>query len=307
MRRPTASRTSCGLTWKRSREGGGADCLGAALLLNGARERREDFNLVLGRYAVERLLYRISISDVRDEFVLKGALLFDVWFQTPHRPTRDADFLGFGPMDAAVLAETIRSICALEADDGMTYDPATVTTAEIRGEANYGGLRVKLRGYLGKADSAVQLDVGYGDAVTPAARVVELPRLLHDQPPARLRGYPRESVVAEKLEAMVKLGMINSRMKDYFDLHALRREGAIDASDLARAISATFRRRGTAIPAGFPIGLTAEFAEDEQKQAQWNGFLKKNRLESRSLEEVVQGLAVWLQPAMSQALGKRGR
>lgn len=272
-----------------------------ARLLNGARERREDFNLTLGRYAVERLLYRISISDVRDQFVLKGALLFDVWFDALHRPTRDADFLGFGEMDAAALTETIRSVCVLEVDDGMTYDPATVSASEIREEASYGGLRVKLRGQLGKADSAVQLDVGYGDAVNPSPREVELPRLLDDLPPTRLRAYPRETVVAEKLDAIVQLGMINSRMKDYFDLHALCREEATNQADLVRAIAATFQRRGTPIPTELPVGLTPEFALDAKKQAQWAAFLRKNRLDSLPLADVVVSLAAWLQPLMMEA------
>ena len=278
-----------------------------ARLLNGARERREDFNLTLGRYAVERFLYRISISEARDQFVLKGALLFDLWFDTPHRPTRDADFLGLGSMDAVALTQTMRTVCMVEADDGMRYDPATVETAEIREEASYGGLRVRLRGQLGKADSAVQLDVGYGDAVTPAAREVELPRLLDDLPAARLRMYPRETVIAEKLEAIVKLGMINSRMKDYFDLHALQNEKAINEAELVRAIAATFQRRGTPLPAAPPVGLTPEFARDAQKRAQWTAFLRKNRLESPSLEVVIEGLAAWLGPAMRDAISVEKR
>lgn len=278
-----------------------------ARLLNGARERREDFNLTLGRYALERFLYRISVSEVREQFVLKGALLFDLWFDEPHRPTRDADFLGFGEEDAEALTETIRAVCAIRADDGMSYDPATVTTTEIREEANYGGLRVKLRGQLGKADSPVQLDVGYGDAVTPAADEVELPTLLVDQPAARLRVYPRETVVAEKIEAIVKLGMINSRMKDYFDLHALHRERGTDESDLVRAIAATFQRRGTAIPGELPVGLTPEFAHDRRKRAQWGAFLTRNQLASPPLEVVVEGLAAWLQPALRKAKGRPGR
>lgn len=134
-----------------------------ARLLNRARERREDFNLILSRYAVERLLYRLSVSGARHQFVLKGALLFDLWFNVPHRPTGDADLLGFGPADVAVLTDTIRSVCAVEADDGMVYNPATVTATEIREEANYGGLRVRLRGLLGNARCPVQLDVGYGE------------------------------------------------------------------------------------------------------------------------------------------------
>lgn len=262
-----------------------------ARLLRGAGERREDFNLTLGRYAVERFLYRLSVSDAREQFVLKGALLFELWFEAPHRPTRDADFLGFGDPDAVALTKTMRAVCAIRADDGMAYDPETVKTIAIREEASYGGLRVKLRGRLGKADSAVQLDVGYGDAITPAACEVELPRLLDDQPATRLRAYPRETVVAEKLEAIVKLGMFNSRMKDYFDLHALRAENAIKERDLVRAIAATFHRRGTPILHVPPEGLTAEFAEDPQKKALWAGFLRKNRLVSPTLGVVIESLA----------------
>ena len=275
-------------------------------LLDCARERHEDFNLILGRYAVERFLYRISISSARDQFVLKGALLFGLWFDVPHRPTRDADFLGFGAMDANTLTETIREVCRIPVDDGMSYDPASVTTSEIRVEANYGGLRVRLRGQLGKADSAVQLDVGYGDTVIPEALEVELPGLLPDQPAPRLRVYPRETVVAEKLEAIVKLGMINSRMKDYFDLHALHRESATDERDLVRAIAATFHRRGTPITDEIPIGLTLEFARDRQKQAQWAAFVNKNRLESPPLEDVVRNIAAWLRPVLREAKGEQG-
>lgn len=221
-------------------------------LLKGARERREDFNSTLGRYAVERMLYRISISEFREQFVLKGALLFDLWFDEPHRPTRDADFLGFGTMDAESLTDAIRKTCVIEVDDGMVYDPATARAVEIREEANYGV-------------------------------------------------YPRETVVSEKLEAIVKLGMINSRMKDYFDLHALRVERATDGGQVARAIAETFKRRGSAIPESTPIGLSDDFSADKAKRIQWAAFLRKNRLESPPLDEVVQGLSEWLVPLMRDA------
>lgn len=247
------------------------------------------------------MLYRISISEFREQFVLKGALLFDLWFDEPHRPTRDADFLGFGTMDAESLTDAIRKTCVIEVDDGMVYDPATARAVEIRGEANYGGLRVTLRGQLGKADSLVQLDVGYGDAVTPGPVEAELPLLLDDQPAALLRVYPRETVVSEKLEAIVKLGMINSRMKDYFDLHALRVERATDGGQVARAIAETFKRRGSAIPESTPIGLSDDFSADKAKRIQWAAFLRKNRLESPPLDEVVEGLSEWLVPLMRDA------
>jgi hypothetical protein len=258
-----------------------------ARLLNWARERGEDFNLILTRYAIERFLYRLSLVPARDAYWLKGALLFDLWFDVPHRPTRDADFLGFGPADAQTLGNTVREICGIAADDGMEFDPASISTEEIREDARYGGLRVKLLGRLGNACCTVQLDVGYGDAVTPGPEEVAYPTLLDDQPPPRLRVYPRATVVAEKLEAMVSLGMANSRMKDYFDLRALAREGVLDARLLGEAIAATFQRRGTALPIGVPLGLSDEFARDATKRAQWKAFLGKNRLDAPMLDEVI--------------------
>lgn len=172
-------------------------------LLDLARGRGEDFQMLLDRYAVERLLYRLSVSEQRDEFLLKGALLFAVWFDAPHRPTRDADFLGFGAPDATRLADSVGRLCAIGADDGMVYDTASIKVQEIREQASYPGLRVNLRAELGNARCNVQLDVGFGDAVTPAPVEVEYPSMLADLPAPRLRVYPRESVYAEKLEAIV--------------------------------------------------------------------------------------------------------
>jgi predicted nucleotidyltransferase component of viral defense system len=258
-----------------------------ARLQNLAKARGEDLDLVLTRYAIERFLYRLSLVPAREKYLLKGALLFDLWFDVPHRPTRDADFLGFGPADTDALKTTIREICAVVVDDGMKYDAESITIDEIREDVRYGGLRVKLGSALGNARSLVQLDVGYGDAVTPGPEEALYPTLLDDQPPPRLRVYPRASVAAEKLEAIVSLGMINTRMKDYFDLRALAREGALDAEQLADAIAATFRRRQTPLPADVPLGLSDEFARDAAKRAQWKGFLGKNRLDAPALEDVV--------------------
>lgn len=259
-----------------------------ARLLNRAKARGEDFNLILTRYALERFLYRLSQVPAREAYWLKGAMLFDLWFDVPHRPTRDADFLGFGPMDTDALAGTIREICGVAVDDGMVYDPDSIAVEEIREDARYGGLRVRLLGRLGNARCTVQLDVGYGDAVTPGPEEAIYPTLLDDQPPPRLRVYPRAAVVAEKLEAIVSLGMANSRMKDYFDLRALAREGALDAELLGDAIAATFQRRGTEVPVGVPLGLSDEFAHDTAKRAQWMAFLGKNRLEAPALEDVIE-------------------
>jgi len=276
-----------------------------ARLLNRARERGEDFNLTLVRYGIERFLYRLSLLPAaREGLWLKGAMLFDLWFDVPHRPTRDADFLGFGAVDADALAQTVRAICAVVADDGMAFDPQSVVVEDIREDARYGGLRVRLVGTLGNARCTVQLDVGYGDAVLPGPEEVAYPTLLDGFPAPHLRVYPRASVVAEKAEAIASLGMANSRMKDYYDLRALAREGALDEALLAEAIAATFARRGTALPSELPLGLTAEFARNTAKDAQWQAFLRKNRLEAPSLGEVVEDVAQFLQAPLRMAVAR---
>jgi hypothetical protein len=272
-----------------------------ARLLALAKSRGEDFNLTLNRYALERFLYRLSISPARENYWLKGALLFDLWFDVPHRPTRDADFLGFGPADAEAVRKALGEVCLIEAPDAMTFDPGSIAIEEIRDDARYGGLRVRIAGLLGKARCAIQLDIGYGDAVTPGPEEIEYPTLLPDQPAPRLHAYPRASVVAEKLEAIVSLGMANSRMKDYFDLRALAREGAIETKELVSAIAATFARRKTRIPEGLPLGLSDEFAQDAAKKAQWKGFLGKNRLQAPLLEEVVDEVRRFAEPALKAA------
>jgi hypothetical protein len=261
-----------------------------ARLLAGAKARSEEFNLTLTRYALERFLYRISVSPGRDQLWLKGAMLFSLWFETPHRPTRDADFLGLGNMDASALAEVVAAACAVKVDDGMTFDTASMTIEEIREDAHYGGLRVRFLGQLGTARCSVQLDVGYGDAVTPGPEDIEYPTLLDELPAPRLKAYPRVTVVAEKLEAIVHLGMANSRMKDYFDLLALVREGALQLELLAKAIAATFARRRTALPVDVPLGLSNAFAHDETKRKQWRAFLQRNKLEGPELDQVVNEL-----------------
>lgn len=170
-----------------------------------AKARDEIFQDVLTRYGVERFLYRLSLTPARDTLWLKGALLFDLWFDVPHRPTRDADFLGFGPADQAALESTIRDACVIEAPDGMSYEPGSMRVREIREDARYAGLRVTLTGKLKNARCPVQLDVGYGDAVTPGPEEALYPTLLDDLPAPRLRVYPRETVIAEKLETIANL------------------------------------------------------------------------------------------------------
>lgn len=246
-----------------------------------------DPNLVLTRYAVERFLYRLARSPHAERFVLKGALLLLVWLGETLRPTRDADLLGCGDLSEAALTEIFREICGVQVDDdGMVYLRDTVQVEPIRADDDYGGQRVTLQAKMGAARMSVQVDIGIGDAVTPAPEWLEYPSLL-DLPRPRLRAYPRETVIAEKLHAMEYLGLRNSRMKDYFDVYALLREGKVDGAGLARAIAATFARRQTVLPENVLQGLSDGFAADAAKQAQWRQFLVKNRIEAPALNEVI--------------------
>ena len=268
-------------------------------LLNKARTEKLDFNLLLTRYALERMLYRLSISKQRDQFLLKGALLFDLWFDVPHRPTHDADFLGFGSAEIPHIEEIFRDICRIEAEDGIAFQPDTVKAAEIRKEANYAGVRVTLLGMLDSARCAVQIDIGFGDAVVPGPDEVHYPVILGEMPGPHLHVYPRYTVVAEKLEALTSLGMLNSRMKDYFDLWILAKHSDFDGQILSRAVAATFERRRTAVPTGVPIGLSDEFVNDAQKGKQWQGFLRKNALDPMPLATVVADLRDFLIPVLA--------
>lgn len=225
--------------------------LGASIrdrLLNKARSEKLDYNLLLTRYALERMLYRLSISGQRDQFLLKGALLFDLWFDVPHRPTHDADFLGFGSAEISHVEALFQDICRIEVEDGIVFQPDSVKAAEIRKEANYAGVRVTLMGLLDSARCPVQVDIGFGDAVVPGPDEAQYPVILGEMPAPQLRVYPRYTVVAEKLEALTSLGMLNSRMKDYFDLWVLARYTDFNGAVLSQAVAATFDRRRTAIP-----------------------------------------------------------
>ncbi len=248
---------------------------------------KQDFNLTLTQYGLERLLYRLSVSEHAPNFLLKGALLFQLWYGQSHRPTRDADLLGFGPDDVPTLVGVFRSICSIAVDDGIVFDPASVAGTEIRKDAGYGGVRIDVRATLDGARLALQVDIGFGDAVTPEAQHVTYPTLLNDVPAPTLRAYPKATVIAEKLHAVTVLGMTNTRMKDFFDLWVLLHDTTLNDAELQGAIEATFTRRQTAVPGTQPIGLSDAFADDATKQVQWRAFLKKNRLEAMDLAEVV--------------------
>ncbi len=277
-----------------------------ARLLNLAKAQGVDFNQVLVRFALERILYRLSQSAHADRFLLKGALLFTLWYDMPHRPTRDADLLGFGPSDLDSIAQTFRDIAGVDVDDGMVFDPASVTAEEIRKEAGYAGARVLISGEIAKARCKTQIDIGFGDAVTPGPIDATYPVLIDDLPAPRLRTYPVYTVVAEKLHAIALLGMTNSRLKDYLDLSVLLDREALDAEILAGAIAATFIRRGMAVPTSLPVGLSDEFSGDATRQALWHAFLRKNELAQQALPDIVAMLRKALEPPLLRAAAMNG-
>lgn len=215
-----------------------------ARLLNLAKAEGSDFNQVLVRYTLERLLYRLSQSAHAHCFVLKGALLFTLWYDMAHRPTRDADLLGFGPSDLASIGQMFRDIAGVAVEDGIVFEPASVKVEDIRKESGYGGARVLITGELAKARCRAQVDIGFGDAVTPGPVQAVFPVLLADFPAPQLRTYPVYTVIAEKLHAIALLGMTNTRLKDYLDLSVLLEREALAPTILASAIAATFMRRG---------------------------------------------------------------
>ena len=267
-----------------------------------ARAIGVDPNLVLTRYVVERYLYRLSCSPYVDQFVLKGGLLLLAWLGETLRPTRDADLLGFGNLSGDAIAGIFRDIClVLVVPDAATFLPDSVRVAPIRQDDIYGGQRATLQARVGAARLTVQVDIGVGDAVTPEPQWLDYPSMLDELPRPRLRAYPRETVVAEKLHAMVVLGLRNSRMKDYFDVYALQREAEMDTAQLARAIATTFARRQTALPEGIPMALSNQFANDQTKQAQWQAFLARSHVKAPELQVVVLEVRARLAATLDQA------
>jgi predicted nucleotidyltransferase component of viral defense system len=242
-------------------------------LLNLAQVRGQPMELLLTRYALERLLNRLSLSPHREQFVLKGAMLLAAWFDEPHRATRDVDLLGFGDAAEDALLGAFRDIMAIEVDDGVRFDLKGLRIEAIREKVEYGGSRLRTTAALAGARIPITVDIGFGDAVEPGIEDIDLPVLL-DMPSPHLRAYPPETVIAEKFHAMVTLGRANSRMKDYYDVWMLMNTFEIEPDRLRRAIAATFARRGTAIPSVIPDGLSEAFAADLAKQRQWDAFAR---------------------------------
>lgn len=259
-------------------------------LLNLARAEGRAYDVVLVRYALERLLYRLSISEHRSSFILKGGMLVTLWIESSSRETRDADFLGHGDSDADHLREVFAGVLSIDADDGLAFDTASLRTAVIREEMEYGGVRLRADAYLERSRIPVTIDIGFGDALADAARTMAYPSMLGmDEPEIRI--YPPASVIAEKFQAMVALGIANGRMKDYFDLWAIPRALEIAPDDLDAAIRATFERRGTAVPADRPPGLSDAVIDDDAKRTQWRAYAASLDLKDLAFEEVVE--AAW--------------
>jgi len=267
-----------------------------ARLLARSRAEGSEYQILLTRYALERLLYRLSVSAHSQRFILKGALLFVTWLPDPFRPTRDLDLLGYGTDDPAELENTFKAICLTPVpEDGVTFDAAELTATPIRQEAEYGGVRVRTKATIDGARIPILVDIGYGDIITPEPVEIKYPTLL-DMPLPHLRAYPVETVVAEKFEAMVRLGITNSRLKDFYDLWSIAQTFPFKSTVLMEAVRQTFQRRDTPIPVDTPTGLTEDYAS--QWGVQWKAYLKREQMKAApgELSAVVADLQAFLVP-----------
>jgi predicted nucleotidyltransferase component of viral defense system len=271
-----------------------------ARLLALAQSEGEDYQRVLGRYAVERFLYRLGQSPHRDKFALKGATLFTLWAGHTHRPTKDLDLLGRGTSSAIEEVEvTIRAICGIKDEDGMVFHSESVEGARIKEDDEYDGVRIKLLAELAGARIPMQIDIGFGDAVYPEPELASFPVLLPMEAPL-IRAYARESAIAEKFHAMVVLDIRNSRMKDFYDVWFMASAWTFEMVSLRKAIVTSFERRGSTIPTAVPFALTDDFLNDPQKKQQWSAFVRRLNPTDKapSLEEVGALLHSFLLPCV---------
>jgi predicted nucleotidyltransferase component of viral defense system len=262
-----------------------------------SKDLRVDPNVILSRFALERLLYRLSVSPYSERFLLKGATLMPFWLGEAARPTRDADLAGFGDMSSESLSSIFADLCKIDGlSDGIVFDPNTIRVAAIREQNDYGGRRVRLIGKIGRSRIPVQIDIGIGDAVSPPPEEIELPVIL-DFPPPLLRAYRPETSIAEKFHAIVTLGTTNSRMKDFYDIDRLAGSLSFDAGTLREAIERTFERRGTELLSDVPDGLTDGFVT--QKQAEWRAFSGRVGAKNNPrLEDIVASIRGFILPIL---------
>ena len=271
-----------------------------ARLLSLSQEKGEDYQRVLGRFAIERFLYRLGTSPYRDRFVLKGATLFTLWTGETHRPTKDLDLLGWGSSAIADVVQVVRAISGIREDDGILFDSKSVEGTRIKEDDEYDGVRIKFRAQLAGARIPLQVDIGFGDAVYPEPELSTFPVLLQMSAPI-IRAYPREASIAEKLHAMVALDIRNSRMKDCYDVWFMANTWTFQLSSLRSAIAVSFQRRRSALPNELPFALTDEFLTDAQKMLQWKAFARRLNPgdNAPSLAEIGAVLRAFLLPCLS--------
>jgi predicted nucleotidyltransferase component of viral defense system len=270
-------------------------------LLNLARARKEDYNFVLRQYVLQRIMYRIGASAYSKDFMLKGGLLFWVWNEDFHRPTKDMDLLAFGADDITLLRDKFINIIQIKSDDGLIFNEQTLQASPIKEDAKYQGVRITGSAKLVNALIPFQIDIGFGDAVKPVQHTTKIPVFLDELPVPKLKIYPVESVIAEKFHAMIVLGLANSRMKDFYDVFVIANTMSLSSEPLQNAIRATFNRRETTLYEDKHYIFSKPFKSDEGKQIQWNAFLRKNRI--NDIEEftiVVEKIQQFLEPVYHQ-------
>lgn len=278
-----------------------------AKLMNIARAEKIDFDFLLLRYFQERFLYRLAISEFSDRFILKGGLLLICLKMPMSRPTKDIDFLAKEiKNDPVELEHIFRSITAISCNDGVKFISSSLISEQIKENADYEGIRIKIDATLGQARKKLQMDIGFGDVIIPRAMQMEFPTLLEEKPPM-IKVYSIESIISEKFEAMVKLAMLNSRIKDFYDIYTLSVSYNFQSDRLKKAIESTFYRRKTSIPDS-PLIFRLEFHRDEEKQRQWSAFLRKSRLHdvNQGFNEIMERVTSFLKPIV-ESIGDKTR
>jgi hypothetical protein len=271
-------------------------------LLNKSQEQARPFQELLQYYAMERFLYRLAISEVSSRFILKGALLLTAWRAPLSRPTMDIDLAGRTSNALEHVSELIRSVCdVISEPDGIEFDSASIEATRIKEAAEYEGVRVRFNATLARARIPMQIDIGFGDVIVPAPVQLEYPALLEFPAPVLL-AYPKETVVAEKLEAITKLGLLNSRLKDYYDLALLSRLYSFTGAVLIEAVHATFQNRETKVDSN-PVGLTEAYFTDPSRQLQWRAFIRRSRFADQDvdLKELVSEVRRFAIPLLESA------
>ena len=272
-------------------------------LLNMARAQGRAFDILLVRFALERLLFRLSLSDHRENYILKGGMLVTQWLDHGNRETRDADFLGFGEADTEAIKAIFAEIMMIPGDDGLEFDTGALVATAIREEMEYGGIRLRTTAYLERTRIPVTLDIGFGDALADASQSIEYPSLLDMERPS-IRAYPPAAVIAEKFQAIVALGLANGRMKDFYDLWAIPKAMPIEDHALDSAIAATFERRATLVPGDRPVGLSEVMAQDADAQRRWRAYVDSLDLPVLEFAEVLDDIWALLAPSCARLSGR---